>query len=91
VLIAPVSKQIPWYQGNFTGNFAILGLSGTIEYQETAALQSLLEQFPTQIISENILKNSEFSNGIRELTAKLTPVKCFMLGFRTCRDMSRHQ
>jgi hypothetical protein len=53
--------------GNFTGNFAILGLRGTIEYQETAALQSLLEQFPTQIISENISKNSEFSNGIRDL------------------------
>jgi len=34
--------------------------------QETAALQPLLEQFPTQIISENILENSEFSNGIRE-------------------------
>jgi hypothetical protein len=53
--------------GNFTGNFAILGLRSTIEYQETAALQSLFEQFPTQIISENILKNSEFSNGIRDL------------------------
>src|SRR4029077_6756890 len=26
VLIAPVSKQIPWLSGNFTGNFAILGL-----------------------------------------------------------------
>ena len=68
VLIASVSPQIPCYiTGNFTGNFAILELRGTIEYQETAALQSLLEQFPTQIISENILKNSEFSNGIRDL------------------------
>jgi len=52
--------------GNFTGNFAILGLRDTILCQETAALQPLLEQFPTQIISENILENSEFSNGIRE-------------------------
>jgi hypothetical protein len=46
--------------GNFTGNFAILGLRDTITCQETAALQPLLEQFPTQIISENILGNSEF-------------------------------
>jgi hypothetical protein len=52
--------------GNFTGNFAILGLRDTITCQETAALQPLLEQFPTQIISENILGNSEFSHGIRE-------------------------
>jgi hypothetical protein len=46
--------------GNFTGNFAILGLRDTILYQETATLQPLLEQFPTQIIRENILKNKEF-------------------------------
>jgi hypothetical protein len=52
--------------GNFTGNFAIQGLRDTITCQETAALQPLLEQFPTQIISENILGNSQFSNGIRE-------------------------
>jgi hypothetical protein len=38
--------------GNFTGNFAILGLRDTIEDQETAALQPLPEQFPTQIIRE---------------------------------------
>ena len=41
-----------------------------IQYQETAALQPLLKQFPTQIISENIPKNSEFSNGIRDLQFK---------------------
>jgi hypothetical protein len=38
-----------------------------ILYQETAALQPLLEQFPTQIIRENILRIREFFNGIREL------------------------
>src|SRR5207244_1990393 len=53
--------------GNFTGNFAILGLRDTIWYQETAALQPLLEQFPKQIIRENILRIREFLNGIREL------------------------
>src|ERR1700682_1201898 len=57
--------------GNFTGNFAILGLRDTILCQETAALQPLLEQFPTQIISENILENSEFSNGIRDLGGRM--------------------
>ena len=66
----PVSKQISLVSGNFTGNFAILGLRDTITCQETATLQPLLEQFPTQIISENILKNSEFSNGIRDLLLK---------------------
>jgi hypothetical protein len=53
--------------GNFTGNFAILGPRDTIWYQETAALQPLLEQFPTQIIRGNILGIKEFLNGIREL------------------------
>jgi len=53
--------------GNFTGNFAILGLRDTISCQKTTALQPLLEQFPTQIISENILKNSEILNGISDL------------------------
>jgi hypothetical protein len=53
--------------GNFTGNFAILGLRDTIEDQETAALQPLPEQFPTRIIRENILRIREFFNGIREL------------------------
>jgi hypothetical protein len=31
-----------------------LGLRDTIKYQETAALQPLFEQFPTQIIREKI-------------------------------------
>ena len=39
---------------NFTGNFAILKLRDSIWYQETAALQPLPEQFPTQINRENI-------------------------------------
>ena len=56
----PVSGGNSLVTGNFTGNFAILGLRDTITCQETAALQPLLEQFPTQIISENILENSEF-------------------------------
>src|SRR5258706_8409293 len=52
--------------GNFTGNFAILRLRDTIWYQETAALQPVLEEFPTQINSENILGNSESFPGNRE-------------------------
>jgi hypothetical protein len=52
--------------GNFTGNFAILGLRDAIWYQETAALQPLLEQFPTQTNRENILRNREFLAGNRE-------------------------
>jgi hypothetical protein len=46
--------------GNFTGNFSILRLSGPILLQQTAAPQSLLEQFPTQSNRENISKNREF-------------------------------
>ena len=67
----PVSKQISLVSGNFTGNFAILGFRYAIEYQETTALQPLLEQFPTQIISENILKNSEFLSGISDLLLQI--------------------
>jgi hypothetical protein len=52
--------------GNFTGNFAILGLRDTIKYQETAALQPLFEQFPTQIIREKISIKREFLGDNRE-------------------------
>jgi hypothetical protein len=52
--------------GNFTGNFAILGLGDAIWYQGTAALQPLLEQFPTQTNRDNILRNREFLAGNRE-------------------------
>jgi hypothetical protein len=52
--------------GNFTGNFAILKLRDTIWYQETAALQPLSEQFPTQINRENILRIRELFSGNRE-------------------------
>src|SRR5437016_2062643 len=72
--------------GNFTGNFAILGFRYAIEYQETPALQPLLEQSPTQIISENILKNSEFSNGIRDLLLKNPRIQESF-----CRSPDRHQ
>jgi hypothetical protein len=71
VLIAPVSLGKFQVSGNFTGNFAILGLRDTLWYQETAALQPLLEQFPTQIIRENILRIREFLNGIRKLQASI--------------------
>ena len=55
--------------GNFKGNFAILGLRDTIEHQETAALQPLLEQFPTQISREKISINREFFGGNREFSS----------------------
>jgi len=41
-----------------------------ILHQETAAPQPLFTQFPTQINRENILNNTEFLNGIRELQPK---------------------
>src|SRR3979409_2425766 len=40
--------------GNFTGNFALLGLLDPISAQQISALQPLLEQFPTQRNRENI-------------------------------------
>jgi hypothetical protein len=54
--------------GNLTGNLAILRHLGTVLAQETAILQPLIEQFPTQINREIISdirviksKNREFS------------------------------
>jgi hypothetical protein len=55
-LIAPVSTQIPLLSGNFTGNFAILAPQKPISLHETAVLQRLCEQFPTQISRENIFE-----------------------------------
>jgi hypothetical protein len=52
--------------GNFTGNFSILRLYGPISEQESAVLQSLLGQFPTQINRENISVNREYFASNRE-------------------------
>jgi hypothetical protein len=52
--------------GNFTGNFAILVSLKPISLQETAVLQRLLAQFPTQINRENISKNRDFLANNRE-------------------------
>jgi hypothetical protein len=46
--------------GNFTGKFAILVPQKPISLHETAVLQRLFDQFPTQINRENISKNREF-------------------------------
>jgi hypothetical protein len=70
VLIAPVSKQIPWYQGILQGILRFWGLRTRFSARKPPALQPLLEQFPTQIISENILKNSEILSGISDLYPK---------------------
>ena len=52
--------------GNLTGNFAILGLQVQISEQETAALQRIFVEFPTQSNRENISRNREISYGNRE-------------------------
>jgi hypothetical protein len=44
VLIAPVSKANSLVSGNFTGNFAILGLCEPSSTQDTIVLQRFLEQ-----------------------------------------------
>jgi hypothetical protein len=46
--------------GNLTGNSAILRHLETVLAQETAALQPLIEQFPTQAIREIISGNRDF-------------------------------
>jgi hypothetical protein len=43
-----------------TGKFAILVPQKPISLHETAVLQRLFDQFPTQINRENISKNREF-------------------------------
>jgi hypothetical protein len=57
--------------GNFTGNFAILRLRDTIWYEEAPALQPLLDQFPTQIIRENILRIRDFLSDNREYSCEI--------------------
>src|ERR1700682_4895896 len=54
--------------GNFTGNFAILGLCEPILMRKTPVLQPVLEQFPTQTNRENILRNREFLASNREFS-----------------------
>jgi hypothetical protein len=46
--------------GNLTGNFADLGHLKAASEQETAVLQSLIEQFPTQMNREIISDNRDF-------------------------------
>src|SRR5205814_8052109 len=53
--------------GNFTGNFAILISQKPSSLHETAVLQRLLVQFPTQIPRKIISRTRNFSNGIRDL------------------------
>jgi hypothetical protein len=52
--------------GNFTGNFAILGLSGADEEQKSAVPQRFFFEFPTQGNREIILDNREFFRVNRE-------------------------
>jgi hypothetical protein len=46
--------------GNFTGKFALSGLRRPIPEQETSVLEPFLDEFPTQIIRENISAIREF-------------------------------
>ena len=57
--------------GNFTGNFAILGLPEPISASEISVLQPLIEEFPTQVNREHISRNREFICENREFTVLL--------------------
>jgi hypothetical protein len=59
VLIAPVSIQVPWYQGILQGILRFWGSEAGFHCKKSAVLQRLLGQFPTEIIRENNLKNKE--------------------------------
>jgi len=52
--------------GNLTGNSAILRPVESFSAQETAVLQPLMEQFPTQINREIISVNRDFQSSNRE-------------------------
>src|SRR6266853_162911 len=52
--------------GNFTGNFAILGVEADFSEQEAAVPQRLFEQFPTQTSREDISGNREYFTQNRE-------------------------
>jgi hypothetical protein len=52
--------EISLQSGNLTGNFAILRHLETVFAEETAVLQPLIEQFPTQINREIISDSRDF-------------------------------
>ena len=58
--------------GNLTGNFAILRHLETVLAQETAVLQPLIEQFPTQINREIISEIREFLSDNRDFFLEST-------------------
>jgi len=57
----------------FTGKFAIFGLRRPTWALKTAALQALLEEFPTQLNRENIPRIREVLGGIREILGPSGP------------------
>ena len=66
VLIARVSKQIPWYQGILQGILRFGCLRSLFGCIKPLCCSGFSLQFPTRIIRENNLENKEFQNGIRE-------------------------
>jgi hypothetical protein len=84
-VVSPVPRLLGWrcsadrtrlhaislLSGNLTGNFAILRHLETVLAQETAVLQPLIEQFPTQINREIISEIREFLSDNRDFFWKV--------------------
>jgi hypothetical protein len=66
--------EISLLSGNLTGNFAILRQLETVLAQETAVLQPLIEQFPTQINREIISEIREFLSDNRDFFWKVPSI-----------------
>jgi hypothetical protein len=83
VICEPVSTCNSLLTGKSTGNFAFLGLRSQFRCTKPLCCSDFLTKFPTQIISENILKNSEFSNGIGDFLLQ-NPQYAFDLNKQVC-------
>src|SRR6266853_5449303 len=94
VLIAPVSNQISWYQGILQGILRFWG-SETRFSAKKPLRRSYLSSNSLRKLTGKILQLAgnfyRLTGNFTANIAKLTPVRFFMLGFRTCRDMRRHQ
>jgi hypothetical protein len=66
----------PWYQGILQGILRFWGLETRFSTKKPLRY-SHFEQFPTQIIRENIFGIREFLNGIRELQKNVKMLRTY--------------
>src|SRR5260221_6214661 len=70
VLIAPVSKQIPWYQGILQGILRFWGLETRFGAKKPVRCSHFLSNSLRRLSGKIFWRTANFSNGIREWQAK---------------------